>query len=125
MTEKFIFGKLLGCCEIPQFCEVLIFFIDSILLVQCNSVALASFQTPDQILTCCTETHKCGDGEGNCDMNVQCEGDLVCGHNNCNNDFPINQLTNMKFSCCYNPGESVFILFPLQWYLNKHLHILF
>ena len=123
MTEKFIFGKLLGsCCEISQFCEILIFFIDSIILVQCNSVAVASFQTPNQILTCCTEAHKCGDGEGACDMDTQCEGDLKCGTNNCNNDFPKNQLLQNlewpknKFSCCYNPGESVFRLFLLQRY---------
>ena len=29
------------------------------------------------------ETHVCGEGQGDCDSNEQCEGDLVCGDWNC------------------------------------------
>ena len=37
---------------------------------------------------CCTETHKCKDGEGDCDFDVDCEGDLKCGTKNCGDNFP-------------------------------------
>ena len=34
---------------------------------------------------CCTSSNKCSLGEGNCDSDSDCEGDLVCGTNNCRN----------------------------------------
>ena len=33
--------------------------------------------------TCCTSSSQCGHGEGDCDYDSDCAGDLVCGTNNC------------------------------------------
>ena len=32
---------------------------------------------------CCTGSRPCRAGEGDCDVNSDCRGDLVCGLNNC------------------------------------------
>ena len=34
--------------------------------------------------SCCTESNQCGVNEGDCDSDVDCKGDLVCGYDNCN-----------------------------------------
>merc|ERR550525_1394397 len=31
----------------------------------------------------CTDSSKCGVGQGDCDHNSQCQGSLVCGRDNC------------------------------------------
>ena len=33
--------------------------------------------------TCCTESSPCGLGNGDCDSDIECQGILVCGDNNC------------------------------------------
>ena len=33
--------------------------------------------------SCCTDSEKCGVGEGDCDYDSDCHGSLKCGHNNC------------------------------------------
>jgi len=33
--------------------------------------------------TCCTESSPCGLGNGDCDSDIDCQGILVCGDNNC------------------------------------------
>jgi len=35
--------------------------------------------------SCCSEEYPCGLGEGDCDSNSECRGDLRCGTNNCAN----------------------------------------
>ena len=42
---------------------------------------------------CCTTEHPCGVGGGDCDIDSECAGDLICGENeeesdNCQRDFP-------------------------------------
>jgi len=32
---------------------------------------------------CCTRENPCDEGEGDCDWDIGCKGNLVCGHNNC------------------------------------------
>jgi len=32
---------------------------------------------------CCTSEHPCKEKDGDCDYNEDCEGDLICGNNNC------------------------------------------
>ena len=32
---------------------------------------------------CCTEENPCSEGDGDCDDDDECSGDLVCGSNNC------------------------------------------
>ena len=38
--------------------------------------------------SCCTVQSPCAVGEGDCDSNNQCKGDLVCGTDNCGHEFP-------------------------------------
>ena len=33
--------------------------------------------------SCCTSETPCGFGDGDCDSDDQCAGDMVCGDNNC------------------------------------------
>ena len=33
--------------------------------------------------TCCTSSIPCGEWEGDCDSDDECQPGLVCGHNNC------------------------------------------
>ena len=35
---------------------------------------------------CCSEEYPCFEGEGDCDVDKDCQGELVCGTNNCNPD---------------------------------------
>ena len=42
-----------------------------------------------QIKDCCTESSPCDEGQGDCDNDKECKGNLVCGKNNCDNlKFP-------------------------------------
>ena len=51
--------------------------------------------------TCCTIDSKCEEGEGDCDNNSECIGDLVCGTDNClGSEHP--QLGD----CCEKPTPS-------------------
>ena len=52
------------CCEAPCGCHK-----------QC--------QPPHDDWDCCTEECPCREGEGDCDEDSHCQGDLVCGTNNC------------------------------------------
>ena len=46
---------------------------------------------------CCTSSNKCGVGEGDCDLDADCIGNLRCGIDNCDTSlgFPSN------YDCCY------------------------
>merc|ERR1711902_488099 len=33
--------------------------------------------------TCCSSTNKCGEGEGDCDSDAECQSGLICGKDNC------------------------------------------
>ncbi len=48
---------------------------------------------------CCTEESPCDVGEGDCDDDDECRGDLVCGEDNCGSD------TNFLpgHDCCMRP----------------------
>ena len=43
---------------------------------------------------CCRVDDPCGEGEGDCDENRECVGDLVCGKDNCGEEFPL------QADCC-------------------------
>ena len=45
---------------------------------------------------CCTSSHQCGIGEGDCDYDHDCAGNLKCGENNCDSGFPDD------YDCCHN-----------------------
>ena len=46
--------------------------------------------------TCCTATNKCDVGQGDCDSDSDCSGNLVCGYNNC-------PAGHSSMDCCRNP----------------------
>ena len=43
--------------------------------------------SPSTDWNCCSDVLPCIEGQGDCDEDSQCEGDLTCGENNCLNDF--------------------------------------
>ena len=50
--------------------------------------------------SCCSSSNKCGVGEGDCDVDDDCQADLKCGTDNCRlgeNGFP------SFYDCCYVP----------------------
>ena len=53
--------------------------------------------TGGNIDNCCSTTNLCGLHQGNCQNDDHCTYDLICGMNNCGNDFPVG--TN----CCRKP----------------------
>ena len=60
---------------------------------------------------CCNPTAKCGIGEGDCDTDDDCAGDLICGSdrdnsNNCKLSFanPASFWSD-KTDCCTEPGK--------------------
>ena len=48
---------------------------------QCNGV-------PSTGWSCCSTATQCALGGGDCDIDSECAGDLICGRDNCLNDFP-------------------------------------
>ena len=46
---------------------------------------------------------QCKEGEGDCSFDSECEGSLVCGHNNCAN----NTLQHCCAQPCYNDSDCV------------------
>ena len=44
---------------------------------------------------CCEHSGPCGEGEGDCDGDDECENGLVCGKGNCPSGFP------SDYDCCY------------------------
>ena len=51
--------------------------------------------------TCCTTENPCKEGEGDCDYNYECVGDLVCGTDNC-----IGAEHPSTGDCCEKPTPS-------------------
>ena len=49
---------------------------------------------------CCTDSKPCGLGEGDCDNNEDCLGNLLCGKDNCSPPF------HEDADCCYDPTTS-------------------
>ena len=61
---------------------------------------------------CCTSSDQCGEGEGDCDSDVDCAGNLKCGqlvHYGQGNGLDGNCDTSLGFhsdyDCCYDPGS--------------------
>ena len=56
--------------------------------------------------TCCTSSKQCEEGEGDCDSDVDCAGNLKCGQGNGLDD---NCDTSLGFpsdyDCCYDPSN--------------------
>ena len=57
---------------------------------------LASSEEQNYLLKeCCSEEKPCGLGQGDCDMDSECEGDLTCGNDNCGATF-----FDSRTDCC-------------------------
>jgi len=89
-NEK-LFTPQADCCELPR--------VEGQGNPNCLPSGLPEFaeyksQKNQFLKECCTEEDPCGVGEGDCDNDNECEGDLTCGRNNCDN-FP-----SPKADCC-------------------------
>merc|ERR1711928_221904 len=54
---------------------------------------------------CCTEDQPCGFKEGDCNTDSECEGDLVCGQDNC--VAVGREDSHWRMDCCVPPGFTV------------------
>jgi|ERR1712126_564664 len=63
----------------------------------------------------CCHNGKCTEGQGDCDVNSDCKGDLSCGTNNCIGDtFDDND------DCCVDFGKCVLVL---EGFLEEHAEL--
>ena len=59
--------------------------------------------THSQIQECCGTNDPCDEGQGDCDKDSECSGNLICGKNNCDRSrFPSN-----KTDCCTSIGADL------------------
>ena len=56
----------------------------------------------DGTSSCCTSENPCNKGEGDCDYNIDCVGNLVCGDNNCHDDLGFPSWGD----CCEEPTQT-------------------
>ena len=40
------------------------------------------------VMTCCSSSEQCSINQGDCDLDSDCSGNLVCGTDNCQSHFP-------------------------------------
>ena len=68
---------------------------------------------------CCNPINQCGKGEGDCDTDDDCVGDLICGSsrdssNNCKTEFVYSRSYWAKSAdCCTEPG-----MFAIQFFVR-------
>ena len=56
--------------------------------------------------SCCNSTQQCGEGEGDCDSDADCAGNLKCGQGNGLDDNCDNSLGfPSTYDCCYDPSN--------------------
>ena len=53
---------------------------------------------------CCSPDNPCVEGEGDCEEDADCSGDLMCGNNNCK---AFGSFFHTKDDCCVKPVETV------------------
>ena len=83
---------------------------------------LLDCQIPSGGWSCCTSTNQCGIGEGDCDTDSHCSGNLKCGTDNCDTTLGFSP----TYDCCYDPATtqgnkeiiSPFINVCLTWNLT-------
>ena len=70
---------------------------------------------------CCSANRKCGLGEGDCDSDDQCKGDLVCGTDNCSAFI---SGADQEADCCVKPGSIFFyFLFEFSFFINSFFYV--
>ena len=60
---------------------------------------------------CCTETNPCKEGQGDCDTDEECRGDLICGRNNCGSKFSWDSADCCEKSSKYMIAPNLSILY--------------
>jgi len=60
---------------------------------------------------CCTRENPCEEGQGDCEDNEECSGDLMCGTNNCKQ---FSDIFHPKDDCCVKPTPSFIIPNPVS-----------
>merc|ERR1712110_779379 len=50
--------------------------------------------------SCCSSSNQCGVGEGDCDYDIDCSGNLKCGTNNCDTSKGFGS----GYDCCFDSG---------------------
>ena len=51
---------------------------------------------------CCKKVRPCVEGQGDCNSDSECAGDLKCGKNNCRRDFSSTKTRwGSKLDCCF------------------------
>ena len=62
--------------------------------------------------SCCSSYNRCNEGEGDCDSDSDCSGNLVCGSNNCRGG-------SSGLDCCEQPQRSKYYNYKynLLWHI--------
>ena len=66
--------------------------------------------------SCCIPGIPCREGEGDCDVDLDCEQGLLCGHNNCPKKSGFSW--DIADDCCYKPSNG-----KLNGYMNILMNI--
>jgi len=94
-----------GDCDHDENCQgELICGINNCKAANANATAdcckVAACDGSNTAWSCCSPTDKCGHGEGDCDTHDDCEDDMFCGKNNCN-EFSSEATDGAD--CCFEP----------------------
>ena len=54
---------------------------------------------PNWFWNYCSKHNMCKEGEGDCDADLECEGELKCGDDNCNG------FLHQNADCCFEPAH--------------------
>lgn len=107
-TSDYPCGEEEGDCDEDSDCE------GDLLCGSDNCPAGETFETDDDCCydpfavtcdggdSCCTSDYPCGEEEGDCDEDSECEEGLKCGRNNC----PDEETFESGDDCCYEPDMS-------------------
>ena len=74
----------------------------------CNSIG-----NKTEVYKCCTSKNKCDLNQGDCDLDTDCSGELVCGSNNCQHPFLPDA------DCCEKPGNFIMFLKKVEIFKEK------
>ena len=64
--------------------------------------------------SCCQPYNQCSIGQGDCDTDEDCKGNLVCGNNNCDGKGFDN-----TDDCCIEPGNNLPVTLRLLEYFGN------
>ena len=76
---------------------------DEILSISNDVTEATRCTAADWSYSCCTSANPCSFGKGDCNSNDECGGALICGANNCLNDFGFG---DSGLDCCINDNAA-------------------